>query len=149
MAQIRHELHEDVQGVVRGAEAATDWRKLVKNFPFATIGGAFLIGYLVIPHRKSSAKEWQSPPAGYEAPQQYHPQPVAAPAKKKRSWLKAGLGLVTPFALKAAQGYAMQYFEQFLAQKMAQNPALFPQGLQNFFPEGMMPQDPQAAQTPR
>ena len=51
MAQIRRELHEDVKGVVEGAEAATDWRRYVRNYPWATTGLALAIGYLVIPRR--------------------------------------------------------------------------------------------------
>ena len=40
MAQIRRELHEDVQGVVAGAEAVADWRRYIRLYPWAAVGAA-------------------------------------------------------------------------------------------------------------
>ena len=122
MAQIRHELHEDVQGVVKGAEAATDWRRYVKNYPWVTLGLAFGIGYLIVPKRQQSqlagpvhfAAGDSRGAVTYEAPK------APQPEKKGKGIFKTVLGLATPFLLRSAQGYALQYFEQYLAQKMAE-----------------------------
>lgn len=122
MAQIRHELHEDVQGVVKGAEATTDWRRYVKNYPWAAMGVAFAVGYLIIPRRQRNpvattvnfAGSDQGRPVVYQAPPQPEPE-----KKKGKGIFRTVLGLATPFLLRSAQGYALQYFEQYLAQKMA------------------------------
>ena len=123
MAQIRHELHQDVQGVVRGAEATADWRRYVRDYPWVMVGIAFGVGLLIVPRRqRTPAAPVQYLPAPPTQAQDHAAVAVAAePAKKKgRGIFKTVVGLATPFILKSAQGYALQYFEQFLAQKMAQ-----------------------------
>ena len=57
MAQIRRELHEDMQGVVAGAEAAFDWQYYVRLYPWAFLAGAAVVGYLVVPKRHKTARE--------------------------------------------------------------------------------------------
>jgi len=42
-----------------------------------------------------------------------------APSKKKKNIILAGLGLATPLLLKAAQGYALKYAEQWILQQQA------------------------------
>ena len=127
MAQIRHELHQDVQGVVRGAEATADWRRYVRNYPWVTLGIAFGIGYLIVPRRqKPVAPVFQYAPTDQPRPVATEAPVPAEPAKKKGKPLwKTALGLATPFVLKSAQGYALQFFEQYLAQKMAQQQSPF------------------------
>ena len=53
MAQIRHDMHEEVQGAVRGAQSLTDWRSMVASHPWAALGAAAAVGYLAVPHRRS------------------------------------------------------------------------------------------------
>jgi len=147
MAQIRHELHEDVQGVVRGAEATADWRRYIRNYPWAAIGLAFGVGYLIVPRRPRP----QMPAFPYmaqQAPQAAAvatapPVPVPAePAKKKgKGIFRTVLGLVAPIALRTAQGYALQFFEQFLAQKMAQQQSPFTDLAASFMNQGQPASD--------
>ena len=47
MAQVRHEMHEDVKGAVRGAQSLTDWRRIVASHPWAALGAAAAVGFLV------------------------------------------------------------------------------------------------------
>ena len=49
MAQIRRDLHEDVREVVAGAEAATNWRRYVRAYPWASVGIAAAVGFLAVP----------------------------------------------------------------------------------------------------
>ena len=37
MAQIRHDMHQEVQGAVKGAQSLTDWRGLVTSHPWLSI----------------------------------------------------------------------------------------------------------------
>ena len=123
MAQIRRELHDDVQGVVAGAEAVADWRRWVRNYPWACIGVAFTVGYLVIPR-----KNRQGPTIHINAPdlpKVKAPTAVAEavaspPAEKKKGkgLIARGFGLLMPVVLRAAQGYALQFAEQWMAQRL-------------------------------
>ena len=73
MAQIRRDLHQDVKSVVEGAEAATDWRRFIRNYPWASMGVALAVGYMIVP-RRQKAPTLQVAPAelaravGIEAP---------------------------------------------------------------------------------
>ena len=40
MAQIRHDMHGEVRQAVKGAQSLTDWRSLVRNHPWLTVGVA-------------------------------------------------------------------------------------------------------------
>ena len=150
MAQIRHELHEDVQGVVKGAEAATDWRRYVRNYPWAAIGIAFGVGFLIVPRRhKPVAPLIQYAPAEQVKAAVAEVTQTAEPAKKKgRGLFKIAMGFATPFVLRTAQGYALQFFEQYLAQKMAQQQSPFADLAASFMNNGASPADVQGSQPP-
>ena len=142
MAQIRAELHQDVQGVMKGAEATTDWRRYVRNYPWVMTGVAFGVGFLLAPRRRRSttaAVVAAAPAIAAAAPNLAAAiAPAAEPAKKKGTGVfKTVVGLATPFALRAAQGYALQFFEQYLAQKMASTQSPFANLASQFLPEGM------------
>ena len=153
MAQIRHELHQDVQGVVRGAEATTDWRRYVRNYPWAMVGIAFGVGYLIVPRRhKVIAPAIQYVADAAKAHLPAEAARIVEPAKKKgRGIIKTLFGLATPFVLRTAQGYAVQYFEQFLAQKMAQQQGPFADLAAQFMPQagGPPPDGPAQPAGPR
>lgn len=140
MAQIRAELHQDVQGVVKGAEAATDWRRYVRSYPWVAVGIAFGVGYLVVPRRHklvTPALEGVVQSIAAAAPQAA--PAVERPIKKSNGLLRKAIGFATPFALRAAQGYALQFFEQYLAQKMAQGANPLNDLAARFLPEGFDP----------
>ena len=129
MAQIRRDLHEDVKGVVQGAEAATDWRRFIRNYPWASMGVALAVGYVVVPrrHRPTTTVQIAAP----TGPAQVIPIEsfkAAEPEKKKGKGLVGTLfGLVAPVALRAVQGYALQFAEQWMAQRVAQQMQLHPE----------------------
>jgi hypothetical protein len=118
MAQIRRDLHEDVKGVVEGAEAATDWRRFVRNYPWACTAAAVVIGYVVVP-RKHRPTTIQIAPA--QVAQAVPPEAIETEETKKgKGLLGTVFGLVAPIAFRTAQGYALQFAEQWLAQKVAE-----------------------------
>ena len=55
MAQIRHDMHQEVQGAVKGAQSLTEWRSLVKSHPWLSIAVASVAGYLIVPRRRSTS----------------------------------------------------------------------------------------------
>jgi len=116
MAQIRRELHDDVQGVVAGAEAATDWRGWIRNYPWISVGLAFAVGYILVPRRHREVPTIRITPP--EASRALVAESPRAPEKRKKGLIGWGLGLLAPVVLRAAQGYALQFFEQWMAQRL-------------------------------
>lgn len=135
MAQIRRELHEDMQGVVAGAEAASDWKYYVQRYPWAALGLAAALGYFVVPRRRRSSAELAERAAEQAAEKvkdavktaKSAPRGVrveVGPDRAEKKERKAGLigmvfGMVTPVLLKVAQSYAVNFAENWLLQQQA------------------------------
>jgi len=51
MARLRDALHDDVQEVARGTRRMADWRFYVRRYPWACVGAAFAVGFLLVPKR--------------------------------------------------------------------------------------------------
>jgi len=116
MAQIRHEMHEEVQGAVRGAQSLTDWRSMVANHPWAALGAAAAVGYLAVPHRRSRGDGGAAHlAAAVVAASRAEPagRPVAA-SVAKLSLVRAAFSLLTPVVVRAAQNYALNHLERLL-----------------------------------
>ncbi len=115
MAQVRHELHEEVREAVKGAQSLTDWRSQVKNHPWLALGAATAVGFMLVPRRRHE-------PAPTIVTVGPHPAVVpaaaaAGPEKKKRRWglIGSAVGMLAPIAVRAVQNYAIQYLEQWIA----------------------------------
>jgi hypothetical protein len=141
MAQIRRDLHEDVKGVVEGAEAATDWRRFIRNYPWATMGAAIFVGYLIVP-RKHRPAPIQIVPS--QIAQAIPVQTLQATEPKKgKSLLGSAFGLFAPLVFRTAQGYALQFAEQWLAQKVAEQMGQHPDLAAAFGAGTQAPPEPQ------
>lgn len=147
MAQIRRDLHADVQGVVQGAEAATDWRRFIRGYPWASMGVTLAVGYLIVPKRQKVvpttiqiAAPEPSRFASIESVRASEPE-----TKKGKGLLGTAFGLIAPVALRAAQGYALQFAEQWMAQRVAQQMQLHPD-LAAAFSGPKVPQPPPTGQ---
>jgi hypothetical protein len=114
MAQIRHDMHQEVRGAVKGAHSLTDWRSMIGNYPWLSLGAAAAVGYLIVPWRVSPP---QTVVHVAPAPDAGSINPLVQPAKARRTgWkvLGAMSSLLIPVAVRAAQNYALTYFEQWL-----------------------------------
>src|SRR5438270_6788130 len=122
MAQIRRELHEDVQEVVAGAGAVFDWRRYIRSYPWAAVGVAVAVGYLIVPKRRRSVPRDVARQADVAEVREVLKQVQdAAPQEKTRKSLVAvGFGLLAPLAWRFAQNYAMGYLEHWIAQQQQQ-----------------------------
>ena len=116
MAHIRRELHADVREVVVKAEAAADWHRYLRLYPWVSVGAAFVAGYLVVPRRRRA-----EPPLRAAAVREFIEPAQAAeriePKRRKGGLLKDAWGAVSPIAIRLAQGYAVQYLENWLLQQ--------------------------------
>ncbi|MEO6809665.1 MAG: hypothetical protein ABI353_11190 [Isosphaeraceae bacterium] len=124
MAQIRRELHEDMQGVVAGAEAASDWRYYVRLYPWAALGAASAVGFLIVPRRRSVTRAAEA--AAEDVVDRVQSVVKAAGGgrsqtvkqeKKKAGVVGALFGMALPIVTRAAQSYAAQYLENWIAQQ--------------------------------
>src|SRR4051812_33689185 len=104
MAQIRRELHEDVREVVASAEAVTDWKRYIRMYPWAAIGVAVAVGYLVVPRRHRTVPSDIATQADVAKVRE-----VVRDAKKeakepaRKGLIGMALGFAAPIALRAAQ----------------------------------------------
>jgi hypothetical protein len=118
MAQIRRELHEDVQGLVAGAEEAADWRYYVRMYPWIAVGAAMALGYFVVPKRRKIVVEAPQVPVAT--------QNTVEKKERRAGLLGAGFGLLWPLLIRAGQSYAAQFVENWIAQQGVLGP--LPQG---------------------
>ena len=119
MAQIRRDLHKDVQNVVEGAESVTDWRRFIRHYPWTCMGLALTVGYLVVPRKHRPTATLQVAPAEIARVASVEPPAPRETEKKAKGLLGTVFGFVAPIALRAAQGYALQFAEQWMARKVA------------------------------
>jgi len=115
MAQVRRQMHQEVQGAVKGAQSLTDWRTLVRNYPWLALGVAAAAGYLIVPKRR-----WETPTVvALGTPVEVAPAAARdQPAQVRGAgWSTMGtvFSLLAPIAVRAAQNFALQRLEQWLA----------------------------------
>jgi hypothetical protein len=124
MAQIRRELHQDVREVVAGAEAATDWRRYVRAYPWAAVGITAAVGYLVVPRARRAQRHEAVNGADLDAIRALVEQARQAGAEVKepvrKSLVAGAIGMLAPMAWRLAQDYATAYLEQWLLHQQQQ-----------------------------
>jgi len=118
MARIRRELHEDVREVVASAEAVTDWRRYIRMYPWAALGVTFAMGYLIVPRKHKPVPIPIVVPAGAaEVREAIELEKEKDKEPQRKGLIGMALGFLAPIALRAAQGYAVQYMEAWIAQQ--------------------------------
>lgn len=151
MAAIRRAMHEDVKEVVATAEAATDWKRYLVTYPWASIGVAFGVGYLIVPkrhHRTADAlKATQADLTKVREMVESTGKRVVETAKaqtdppgRRKGLIAAGLGMLAPLVWKTAQGYALKYLEQWIMQQQAAALHAGPAPAHPGYPGGQAPQ---------
>jgi hypothetical protein len=145
MAQIRRDLHKDVQNVVEGAEAVTDWRRFVRNYPWACMGAALAIGFMIVPRKQRPTTALQVAPAEIARVATIEPSAPLETEKKGKGLLGTVFGFVVPIALRAAQGYALQFAEQWMSQKVAEQMQQHPDLAAAFGSHPSEPRGPQVS----
>jgi hypothetical protein len=128
MAQIRHDLHQDVSSVVGGvSEVVTevsevmDWRSVLRSHPFLLTGAALAAGYLIVPRRARGVT------LGNSNHLISAPAPEAGVQKKRVRPISWAFDLLGPIATQAVQAYAMIWIENRLKDYLHMGPDRSPQ----------------------
>jgi hypothetical protein len=128
MAMIRHDLHEDVRGVVVTAEKVAGWTNVIARYPWLSLGLAVGIGYVVVPKRKASPATLVSSADLRALQEAVHETKAvasghASSAPAETSLIAMGVGLLAPLVVRAAQNYALKYLENWIAQQHFSHPS--------------------------
>ena len=51
MSQVRNDLDHAVGEVIENARELTDWRHYVREYPFACVGAALAVGFVIVPQK--------------------------------------------------------------------------------------------------
>src|SRR5262245_42200529 len=115
MAQIRHDMHQEVRGAVVGAQSLTDWRNLVRSYPWLSLAVASAAGYLIVPHRRTDpASVADVETAVAPVREALKTEQKSESHRNRSSSVGIVLGLLTPILIRAAQNYALNYLENWL-----------------------------------
>lgn len=134
MAAIRRELHEDVREVVATAEAATDWKRYLTMYPWASLGAAFALGYWIVPRKRraqvslagvATQADLSRVRDAVESTRQTVAESVKghdveAKTERKKGLIGAAFAMLAPLAWRTIQGYGMKYLEQWIMQQQWQ-----------------------------
>ncbi|HKM54580.1 MAG TPA: hypothetical protein VJY33_14310 [Isosphaeraceae bacterium] len=122
MAQIRHDLHQDVSNVVSGVSEVVnevsgvmDWRSALRGHPYMLVGAALAAGYLIVPRRKEVAEPGQNSLASTVVPE-------SLTRKKRFRPVSFAAELLWPIATQAIQAYALIWIENRLKQYLHVGP---------------------------
>ena len=116
MAQIRNQMHQEVQGAVRSAQSLTDWQAMVKSHPWVSLSVASAVGYLLVPRRQAHAPTIVTMSAPSPAMLPVSTSSAPAPARSTWRFVGTAFSLLAPIAVRAAQNYVLGQVEQWLAQ---------------------------------
>ena len=122
MAQIRHDLHQDVSNVVSGVSdvvnevsGVMDWRAALRGHPYILVGAALAAGYLIVPRRKQVSE-----PSLNSFASSVVPEPITR--KKRFRPVSSAIQFLWPIATQAAQAYALVWIENRLKQHLHVGP---------------------------
>lgn len=116
MARARRQIHQDVGGAIDGVQTLTDWRTIVRAYPWLSVSVAAAVGYMIVPRRAASGAA-KAPKTRVQANDVMAPVAGSAPRRSeagKWALLSSAFAAISPIALRLAQSYALRYFENWL-----------------------------------
>jgi hypothetical protein len=134
MALIRRDMHSDVSGVVSDVESAMDWRSVIRNHPYISVGVGLAAGYFLVPRRKPDVRraapsqiaaaitpETLAAAASRVAEPPRKPEPP--PKSLRRQFLGWGVGMLWPLVSQSVRAYAAMWVEDQIKQHLNPNPS--------------------------
>jgi hypothetical protein len=121
MRTIRRELGQEVEDLVEHAEQLMDWRYYVRRFPWASLGGAALLGYFIVPQRTVTLPTDDRTLARLADRLPIHSQPSEPP--KRNTLVGSLISMGTGLALRAATAWLTAQVGKVMAQQAAHQTA--------------------------
>lgn len=116
MARIRSRAQGKAVRLGRETKQFFSWKHYVRLFPWGIVAGAAIVGYLMVPARRSAAVQ----PAPASTPPEYFSPPPPPPAPPPGPGLVSSLfRFAANAALRTAINYAGQAVGQYLANAQA------------------------------
>lgn len=113
MRNMRCEVGDDVQGIVENARTLTDWHYYVRTYPWACLGAAAAVGYLVIPTRIHYVRPDPATLAELARQQKVVVQPSES-SKPKTGLFAAAMAMAVNALLQGGMGLARQGLNSYL-----------------------------------
>lgn len=114
MKQIRRELGGNVEVLVENAERLMDWKYYAHRYPWAMVGVAAFLGYILVPSRTvvlpSDDRTLEKLAARMPVVVKH-----VEPEKKKATWMGSLMNMALNAALRAGQAYLSQQVGKVLA----------------------------------
>ena len=110
MSEIRGEMRHDMNTLVKNARTLSDWRYYVRNYPWACLGAAAFVGYLLVPPRIAVAAPAPAPREG-DRPRTHGEQKEK---EQKKGLAGVVMGMVMSAALQGASGVAKKAVTHYL-----------------------------------
>jgi len=123
MQAIRQNLSPEVDEIVSNARDLMDWHYYVKAFPWWSLAGAAVLGYLAVPRKLEIIR----PDAGTIEKLAKHNQLVVehkSQAKEKPGVVESILHLTANMVVRAGVAYLGQKMGRLFGEQAAQNPAM-------------------------
>jgi hypothetical protein len=114
MSSVRRELTADVDHMVVSAMEFTDWKTYVKAHPFACVGIALALGYLVVPQKTFVMSPTASQLESLAKKNHLVVKPSADASPPSPGWKSKLLAFGANAAMRTAFAYAGQYAGKFL-----------------------------------
>jgi hypothetical protein len=118
MTRIRCNLNEGVDGIVENAKVMSDWRFYVRSYPWACVGAAVALGYLIVPARLEIMRPDPETLAELAKQNRLLVKPEAEP-QKRGGLTGAFLSLLAGAAMRGVTSYATGVASQAMAQQAA------------------------------
>jgi len=107
MQDVRREVSDDVRGIVETAKTLSDWRYYVKNHPWACVGLAVGLGFMVAPRKRS--KPGPDTQELIALLKKYNVS-VAQPQGASKGLVHTLIGMATPIIMRGVMNAAQQRF---------------------------------------
>jgi hypothetical protein len=105
MQGIRREIDQDLEDVSASARSMVDWKHYVKAYPWACLGAAAALGFLIVPKRSAAISANSATPA--ELAKTGHPV-VNSARSAARGLVDALVATVVGIAVREATAYLGQ-----------------------------------------
>lgn len=122
MRTIRRELGDDVEELVEHAERLMDWKYYVQRYPWASVGGAALLGYFLVPQRTVSLPADESTLSRLANRLPLHPQ-SSEPKRQGPTLLGSLVSMGTGLAMRAATAWLTAQVGKVMASQAANDAA--------------------------